>query len=71
MLNLLASRFADVSPVIVNAGQAKALEANLEALSASADAEKLLDLDAMARGEFGAGVKSMLEKNGVGWSAWQ
>lgn len=48
MLNLLASRFADFSPVIVNAGQAKALEANLEALSASADAEKLLDLDAMA-----------------------
>ena len=30
-----------------------------------------IDLDAMARGRFGAGVKSMLEKNGVSWSAWQ
>ena len=46
MLKLLASRFADFTPALVNEQQNSVFDANLNALAASEDSDKLLAADA-------------------------
>ena len=46
MLKLLASRFADFTPALVNEQQNSVFDANLNALAASEDSGKLLAADA-------------------------